>query len=83
MDLKQQDKKLYKTYKTLLFNPRTQERVNIEETVSNRLASLPATEFEEVLHSCFEEDEIILILVGAGLGMVAGLIQVLILSGLS
>ena len=63
--------------------PYWEERVNIEETVSNRLASLPAEEFEEVLHSCFKEDEIILILVGAGLGMVAGLIQVLVLSGLN
>ena len=57
--------------------------MNIEETVSNRLALLRAAEFEEVLHSCFKEDEVILLLVAAGLGMIVGLIQVLVLSWLN
>ena len=51
----------------------------VEDTLHSRLASLPPPEFEEILHTCFEEDEIKLILVGAALGFSAGLLQAIIL----
>jgi uncharacterized membrane protein YheB (UPF0754 family) len=49
--------------------------LQIEETLENNLKSLSKLEFEDVLHPIFQEDEHILILVGALLGAVAGFIQ--------
>ena len=54
----------------------------IEDTLHTRLASLPPPEFEKILHTCFEEDEIKLLLVGAALGFSAGLIQAIFLGAL-
>ena len=54
----------------------------VEETLHTRLASLPPPEFEVILHTCFEEDEIKLLLVGAALGFSAGLIQAIFLGAL-
>jgi uncharacterized membrane protein YheB (UPF0754 family) len=56
--------------------------MDLEQTIHGRLGSLPAPEFEEVLHTCFEQDEWMLIAVGAALGMVAGLLQALVLTAL-
>ena len=47
--------------------------------IEERLCQLPPEEFEDVLHSVFKEDEWLLILVGALLGMGAGWVQTLFL----
>ena len=49
--------------------------LQIGETLENKLKSLSKLDFEDVLHPIFQEDEHILILVGAVLGAVAGVIQ--------
>lgn len=49
--------------------------LQIEETLSSKLKSLSKLEFEDVLHPIFQEDEVVLIIVGAVLGAVAGLLQ--------
>ncbi|MCB1143871.1 MAG: DUF445 family protein [Leptospiraceae bacterium] len=49
--------------------------LRIEETVEERLNQLSKAEFEEILHSVFKEDEMTLILLGAFLGGLVGLIQ--------
>mmetsp|Transcript_98 Transcript_98/g.196 ORF Transcript_98/g.196 Transcript_98/m.196 type:complete len:410 (+) Transcript_98:695-1924(+) len=51
------------------------ERLDIEDTLSRRLKRLSPTEFEDLLHPVFQEDEIILIVVGGILGAAAGLAQ--------
>lgn len=49
--------------------------LDIEETLSSRLKMLSPTNFEDLLHPVFKEDEIILIVVGGILGALAGLVQ--------
>ena len=49
--------------------------LQIGETLERKLKSLSKLEFEDVLHPVFQEDERILILVGAALGTMAGVIQ--------
>ena len=49
--------------------------LQIEKTLETKLKSLSKLDFEDVLHPIFKEDEHILILVGALLGGVAGIIQ--------
>ena len=49
--------------------------LEIEKTLASKLKSLSKLDFEDVLHPIFEEDEVVLIIVGAVLGAVAGLIQ--------
>lgn len=51
------------------------QSLDIENTLSSKLQSLSKHEFEDVLHPIFQEDEVILIIVGAVLGAVAGFIQ--------
>mmetsp|Transcript_36936 Transcript_36936/g.44516 ORF Transcript_36936/g.44516 Transcript_36936/m.44516 type:complete len:445 (+) Transcript_36936:320-1654(+) len=51
------------------------KRLNIEETLSSRLKLLTPKSFENLLHPVFEEDEIILIVVGGVLGAITGLMQ--------
>lgn len=53
------------------------EAMDLEETVFRRLSRLPPVEFEDVLHTCFKQDEWMLIAVGAVVGLVAGLLQAL------
>ena len=55
------------------------EHLKVGDMIEERLAALPPEEFEDVLHSVFKEDEWLLILVGALLGMGAGWIQTLFL----
>lgn len=55
------------------------DTLQIESTVAERLAALSAAEFEELLHSVFREDETTLIVLGAGLGAVVGLLQAAVL----
>lgn len=51
------------------------ESLQIGETLESKLKSLTKEEFEDVLHPVFQEDEFTLIIVGAVLGGVAGVIQ--------
>lgn len=51
------------------------EALEIEHTLNSKLKSLSKLEFEDVLHPIFKEDETILIIVGAVLGGIAGVIQ--------
>ena len=51
------------------------ERLDIEDTLSRRLKKLSPTEFEDLLHPVFQEDEITLIATGGLLGLVAGGLQ--------
>ena len=59
------------------------ETFDLENSISNKLRSLPPDEFVGVLRPVFQEDEWILILVGAVLGGVAGLIQLILVFGIS
>lgn len=51
--------------------------LQIGPTLESKLKSLSKTEFEDVLHPIFKEDETTLIIVGAVLGGIAGLIQMI------
>ena len=55
----------------------TTEALDMENTIRERMQKLSYAEFEGVLHPAFEEDEILLILVGGLLGLLAGGIQVI------
>jgi uncharacterized membrane protein YheB (UPF0754 family) len=57
----------------------TQEALDMENTIREKMKALPAEEFEGVLHPAFEEDEIQLILLGGILGLIVGVIQLLTL----
>ncbi|TNF30443.1 MAG: hypothetical protein EP314_01670 [Bacteroidetes bacterium] len=50
--------------------------LQIGETLETKLKSLSKEDFEDVLHPIFQEDELTLIIVGAVLGAIAGLIQI-------
>jgi len=52
----------------------------IESWMAERIKQLPPTGFVELLRPAFEEDEWMLILLGAVLGFVAGLIQLLVVT---
>lgn len=56
----------------------TTEALDMENTIREKMQQLSYPEFEGVLHPAFEEDEILLILIGGILGLIAGAIQVLI-----
>lgn len=51
------------------------QAMDLRETLSKRLTALPPKEFEGLLRPAFEQDEWILIAVGAALGMMAGFAQ--------
>ena len=51
------------------------ERLCIEPTLCHRLQQLSPSNFENLLHPVFKEDEVVLIVVGGVLGAAAGLIQ--------
>ena len=51
------------------------KRLDIRETLARRLKTLSPTEFEDLLHPVFQEDEITLIATGGVLGFAAGGIQ--------
>ena len=51
------------------------QSLDIEDTLSSRLKKLTPKNFENLLHPVFQEDEIILIVVGGVLGLGAGLLQ--------
>jgi uncharacterized membrane protein YheB (UPF0754 family) len=52
------------------------EALELEKTMGERMAALPPDEFESILRSAFQEDEMLLILVGAALGAVVGFSQI-------
>lgn len=54
----------------------------IEDLVSERLAELPPEQFIGVLRPVFEEDEWMLITIGAVLGFIAGWLQLLVVTGI-
>ena len=47
------------------------------------MQSLSPKEFESVIHPVFEEDEMLLIVVGGILGMIVGIVQFFVLFGSS
>jgi len=51
------------------------EAIELEATLRTRLETLPAKDFERLLHAVFEQDEIKLVLVGALLGAIVGMLQ--------
>ncbi len=55
------------------------DAMDLQPTIHERLGNLPPAEFEQVLRTCFKEDEAILIAVGGALGLVAGLLQMSLL----
>jgi uncharacterized membrane protein YheB (UPF0754 family) len=55
--------------------------MNLEETMYFRMRKLSPQEFESVLRSAFQEDELLLILVGAVLGALVGLGQAISMLG--
>jgi uncharacterized membrane protein YheB (UPF0754 family) len=54
------------------------QALDVEETLSSKMSSLPPSDFVNFLRPVFQEDEWKLIGIGALLGMVAGLLQYLI-----
>lgn len=54
----------------------TNEALDLETTLREKMASLPPADFEGVLRPAFQEDELKLILVGAALGVMVGFFQV-------
>ena len=59
-----------------------QERsARIEELLRQRMVEMPPSEFQGLLRPCFQEDELKLILVGAFLGFLAGLAQLVYVFG--
>jgi len=56
-----------------------ERRLDIANTIEERLAKLPKTTFERVLRGVFEEDELTLIFCGGFLGGLVGAVQGLIL----
>ncbi len=59
-----------------------QERAStVERLLRERMEELPSEQFQDLLRPCFQEDEMKLILVGAVLGFVAGLGQLLFIFG--
>ena len=53
--------------------------MEIEKTMAERMKQLSPEEFEHVLRTAFKEDELILILVGAAIGGMIGLMQTLVM----
>ena len=49
--------------------------MNVKATIFNRMKDLPGEDFESLLRSAFQEDEWILIVMGAVLGAIVGLGQ--------
>lgn len=51
------------------------KQLGLQETLRVRMEKMSSRQFERVLHPIFEEDELTLILAGAALGFMAGLVQ--------
>ena len=59
----------------------TEESFDMENLLRTRLQALSGEEFEGILRPAFEEDEILLILVGGVLGLGAGILQAILITG--
>jgi len=59
----------------------TERAFDMENLLRTRLQALPSEEFEGILRPAFQEEELKLILVGAGLGLVAGTAQMILIFG--
>jgi uncharacterized membrane protein YheB (UPF0754 family) len=57
------------------FEKYLERKLDIANTVEEKLAALPKNDFERILRGIFEEDEITLIVVGGALGGLVGLAQ--------
>ncbi|MCZ8341729.1 MAG: DUF445 family protein [Leptospira sp.] len=55
------------------------QTLKLEEVISEKMILMPPREFETILRSAFQEDEFLLILIGATLGAIVGASQILIL----
>ena len=53
----------------------------VERLLRERMEDLPSDQFQDLLRPCFQEDEFLLILVGAALGFLAGLAQLFFVFG--
>lgn len=62
----------------LIFNY-ANDALDLEQTLAEKMMDLPPDEYEGTLRPAFQEEEMILILVGAALGCAAGFLQVLFL----
>jgi len=51
------------------------ETMDVQQTLSSRLARVTPPEFEDIIHPIFQQDEWILLFVGGFLGVVIGLLQ--------
>ena len=58
--------------------PYAAEAMDLEARLAAALRALPPASFEQMLHPIFEEDEIILIVVGAFLGLTVGAVQAVV-----
>ncbi len=56
-----------------------EDAMDLKDTIITRLAALPADRFEGMLRPAFEEDEWMLIAVGAALGLAVGFFQLFVL----
>ncbi|AXI01564.1 DUF445 domain-containing protein [Aquirhabdus parva] len=56
-----------------------EDAMDLERTLASKMTELTLEEFEELLHPAFEQDEWILIAVGATLGFLVGEMQVLLM----
>jgi len=61
----------------------TDRATAVETIMRERMMALSPEEFQDLLRPCFQEDEIKLILVGAALGFVAGVLQLVYVFGQS
>lgn len=55
------------------------ETLALEKTITEKMIALPPMDFESILRSAFQEDELLLILIGAVLGALVGASQLFIL----
>lgn len=53
----------------------------VEAIMRERMATMPPEQFQDLLRPCFQEDELKLILVGAALGLAAGIAQLFLVFG--
>jgi len=60
-----------------------EDAMDLEHTLAGKMTELSIGEFENLLHPAFEQDEWILIAVGAALGFVVGELQVLVMEHLA
>lgn len=56
-----------------------EDAMDLKHTIIERLAALPADQFEGMLRPAFEEDEWLLIAVGAALGLAVGFFQLFVM----